>query len=254
MIDTHAHLVDPAFADDLDSVLDRAASAGVTGVIAVGENLADARSNLSLADRYQGLVHPAAGLFPTYLDEAQAIELEDWMRQHADRWIAVGEIGLDYWKVQDEDEREIQRRIFRRFVELAADLDVPVNVHSRAAAAPVVECLIEWGARKVQLHAFDGRAVKAEPAVEAGYYFSIPPSIVRSRQKQKLVARVPLENLLLETDSPVLSADPQQRNEPANVHKSLQAIAEIKAESQDTVRQAVQDNTMRLYGSRLEAG
>ena len=254
MFDTHAHLCDPAFNEDLDEVIERAVVAGVTGVIAVGETLEDAEANLALADRYPGFVHPAAGLFPTILDEKKATELERWMRDRAERWIAVGEVGLDHWKVQDESERRMQERIFHRFVVLAADLDIPVNVHSRAAARPTVDRLIEWGARKVQFHAFDGRAVKAEPAVEAGYFFSVPPSIVRSRQKQKLVARVPLDNLLLETDSPVLGVDPRARNEPAEVATSLTAIAKIKGLSESEVRERVLNNTVRLYGERIVGG
>lgn len=251
MIDTHAHLCDPSFAEDLEAVLDRARTAGVTVIVAVGETLADAEANLALADRFPGFVHPAAGLFPTILDEDRAAELESWMRTRADRWVAVGEIGLDWWKVKDEEGRALQERIFRRFVDLARDLDVPVNVHSRAAARPTVERLIEWGAPKVHLHAFDGRAVKAEPAVEAGFFFSVPPSIVRSKQKQRLVARVPLENLLLETDSPVLGADPEARNEPAEVTTSVRTIAEIKGVSEEEVRRVTLENTIRLYGERI---
>ncbi len=251
VIDTHTHLCDPAFADDLDEAIARAQTVGVRGVIAVGETLEDAEANLALADRHPGFVHPAGGLFPTILDEDKATELEQWMRDRGDCWIAVGEVGLDHWKVQDESEREVQERIFQSFVELAIDLDIPVNVHSRAAARPTVERLIDWGARKVQLHAFDGRAVKAEPAVEAGFYFSVPPSIVRSRQKQKLVARVPLDNLLLETDSPVLGADPALRNEPAEIVTSLNGIAGIKGLPVGEVRESLFNNTVRLYGEGI---
>ena len=86
------------------------------------------------------------------------------------------------------------------------------------------------------------------PAVEAGYFFSVPPSIVRSRQKQKLVARLPLSCLLLETDSPVLGPERDGRNEPANVRISLDQIAEIKGLDSDEVAAAVTENTRRLYG------
>ncbi len=251
MIDTHAHLIDKAFVKDLGEVLQRAIDAGVQAVVAVGETLADAEGNLRLAERFPGFVHPAAGLFPTVLDEEAARELDSWMRRHGDKWIAVGEVGLDYWKVQDEEGRAVQERIFRRFVDLAIELDIPVNVHSRAAGRPAIEKLRQWEAQKVHLHAFDGRAAKAAAGVEAGYYFSIPPSIVRSTQKQKLVRQVPLENLLLETDSPVLGPDREKRNEPANVTVSLTAIAAIKDLAVNYVRDALRDNTERLYGSRV---
>jgi len=104
--------------------------------------------------------------------------------------------------------------------------------HERLAWA----LLLEHNAKKVQLHAFDGKASTALPAVEAGFFFSIPPSIVRSRQKQKLVKQLPLSCLLVETDSPVLGPSPDERNEPANAVVSLNAIAEIKDISKNTVR------------------
>jgi TatD DNase family protein len=104
------------------------------------------------------------------------------------------------------------------------------------------------------MHAFDGKASAALPAVEAGYYFSIPPSVVRSRQKQKLVKNLPLSCLLLETDSPVLGPTPDERNEPANVRISINAIAEIKGLHEAEVIEAVTENTRRLYGNSIIAG
>ena len=109
--------------------------------------------------------------------------------------------------------------------------------------------LLKCGASRVQMHAFDGKASAALPAVEAGFFFSIPPSVVRSRQKQKLVKHLPLSCLLVETDSPVLGPDPKQRNEPANVTIAIQVIAELKVISKEKVIEAVSENTKRLYGN-----
>jgi len=247
LTDTHAHLADTAFADDLPAVLDRARAAGVGTVVAVGECLAYARRNLQLGDGMGPMVRPAAGLFPTRLERSEAVDLERLIRRHRDRFVAIGEVGLDYWKVQQPADRKIQRELFVRFIDLAGELDLPLNVHSRSAGEATIELLLERGARRVQMHAFDGRAARAQAGVDAGYFFSVPPSVVRSSQKQKLVRRLPLSCLLLETDSPVLGPLPEERNEPANLARSVTAIAELKSIPTAEVTAAVIANTQSLY-------
>ncbi len=247
LIDTHTHLCDPVFDPDRAEVLERAAQAGVGAIVAVSETVDDARRNLELADQHP-ILRPAAGLYPTILDLAQCAEMERLARDQRARLCAIGEVGLDYWKVKEEDELEIQREIFGRMIALADELDLPLNVHSRSAGRHAVAFLLERDARRVQLHAFDGKPASALPAVEAGYFFSVPPSIVRSRQKQKLVKRLPLECLMLETDSPVLGAEPGTRNEPAEVRTSLRTIAELKDLPIEAVAEATAANTRRLYG------
>ena len=185
------------------------------------------------------------------MDLEQAETIAAWIHRHREQLAAIGEVGLDLWKVQDAAGREVQRQIFGLFIDLAQEVDLPLNVHSRAAGRQTIEMLLERGASRVQLHAFDGRAVKALPAVEAGYFFSVPPSIVRSAQKRKLVRQLPLSSLLVETDSPVLGPDAKARNEPANAKLSVQAIAEIKELPLPEVAATVTDNTIRLYGKRL---
>jgi TatD DNase family protein len=247
LIDCHAHLGDPVFDADRPAVLQRAREAGVAGIVTVGETLADAERNLRLAEEHREIL-PAAGLYPTYLDLGQAERMETLIRESRERLVAIGEVGLDHWKVKQPAERELQRDIFTRFIRLSQEVDLPLNIHSRSAGRHVVALLLDEGARRVQLHAFDGKPASALPAVEAGYYFSIPPSVVRSRQKQKLVRRLPLSCLLLETDSPVLSATPGERNEPAQVRVSLRTIAELKELPEEQVAEAVAGNTQRLYG------
>lgn len=247
LIDVHAHLCDPVFDRDREEVLERAHRAGVAAVVAVGENMADARKNLALARRHS-MILPAAGLYPTILDLAEAEAMQDFIREHRAELVAVGEVGLDHWAVQEERDRELQREIFRGFIALAGELDLPLNVHSRSAGRETIALLLECDARRVHLHAFDGRAGTALPAVEAGYFFSIPPSVVRSPQKQKLVRRLPLSAILLETDSPVLGATAGERNEPARLPVVIEAIARLKNVSEDEVMAAAAANTGRLYG------
>ena len=246
LVDVHAHLCDAAFDHDLETVLTRARKAGIGSVIAVGEDLADARRNIALAAVHP-MVHPAAGLYPTHLNLDKAQEMADFIRAHHPDLVAIGEVGLDYWVVQDPEEKAVQREIFSNFIALSKALSLPLNVHSRSAGRHAVKMLLEHDASQVHLHAFDGKFGAAMPAVDAGYYFSIPPSVVRSRQKQKLVKQLPLSCLLVESDSPVLGPMPDQRNEPANISVVIEAIASIKGIDPQEVMATVAENTTRLY-------
>jgi TatD DNase family protein len=247
LVDVHAHICDPAFDPDRAEVLARAQRAGVAAIVAVGENLNDARKNVALATTYP-MLKAAAGLYPAILDLDQADEMVAFIRLNRPHLVAIGEVGLDYWAVKEESQKEVQREILKRFVQLSKALDLPLNIHSRSAGRHAIHLLLENSATRVQMHAFDGKAGTALPAVEAGYFFSIPPSVIRSRQKQKLVKRLPLASLLVETDSPVLGPTPAARNEPANLSVSIQTIAHIKDVPEAAVMEAVSENTRRLYG------
>jgi len=248
IIDTHTHIYDDVFEQDREEVLLRAEKAGVNIVITVAEELKDARKNLELIAKYPQL-KAAAGLYPSHLDLNAASEMLDFIRTYREKIVAIGEVGLDYWVVKEENQREIQREIFTKFIALSLELDLPLNVHSRSAGSQTVDMLLKNGAKKVQLHAFDGKASRALPAVEANYYFSVPPSILHSRQKQKLVKQLPLSCLLIETDSPVLGPVPKERNEPANAALVIESIARIKNVNSREVFETCFQNTLKLYGN-----
>lgn len=247
IIDTHAHLCSGEFDPDRDEVIRRAQDVGVGAIVIVSETLEDVRRNITLAEEYP-VLKPAAGLYPEYADLDEASRMLDFIRKKYQDFYAIGEVGLDFWIAREDAERHLQREVFKQFIRLAGDLELPLNVHSRSAGRHAVDLLLKNGAERVQLHAFDGKASAAMPAVEAGYFFSIPPSLVRSRQKQKLVKQLPLSCLLVESDSPVLGPDPAKRNEPANVLTSVHAIAELKNISPKEVLEALWQNSHKLYG------
>ena len=116
LIDTHAHMCDPSFDGERDAVLERAGKAGIKAIIAVGENLADARKNLALAKKYP-ILKPAAGLYPTHLDLEQAHQMADFLRENKSSIIAIGEVGLDYWVVKENSKKALQRKILKIFIE-----------------------------------------------------------------------------------------------------------------------------------------
>ena len=244
--DAHAHLASADFAQDLPAVLARADAVGVRGIVAVGETLEEAQEILALADRHPP-IKPAAGLSPTILDPTAADAVVAFIWAHADRLVAVGEVGLDHWGVKDEAEWKVQEEILGKFVAVSNELVLPLNVHSRSAGRHTIAFLRERGARHVLLHAFDGKAATALEGVKAGYFFSIPPSVVRSAQKQKLVRHLPLECLLLETDSPVLGPDPTVRNEPKNVTVACEAVAGLKGVTPEEIARITTENARRLF-------
>ncbi|MFH2008886.1 MAG: TatD family hydrolase [bacterium] len=247
IIDVHCHLTSDAFEPDREAVLERARAAGVTQMICVGETAEDNLRVLRLA-RSTPDVLAALGHYPAHTDEELADQTEALLRQCRDEVVAIGEVGIDHWLAREEADREPQHRLFARFVRLADELDLPLSVHSRSAGRHVIALLRELGARRVCLHAFDGKARYAREAAELGYYFSVPPSIARSSQKQRLVAAVDLDRLLLESDAPVLGPDREERNEPANVLVSARAVAEIKGLPLEEVLQACAANTRALFG------
>lgn len=246
LFDAHAHLASAEFAEDLPAVLARAEGAGVRGILVVGETLEEAERILGLSERHP-LLKPAAGLYPTILDPGAVEAAIAFVRKHADRLVALGEVGLDHWVVKEEAGWKVQEAILETFVTLSEELGLPLNVHSRSAGRHTIALLRERDARRVLMHAFDGKAAAALEGVRAGYFFSIPPSVVRSPQKQKLVRQLPLECLLLETDSPVLGPDPSVRNEPQNVTVACEAVATLKGVSADDVARITTDNARRLF-------
>jgi TatD DNase family protein len=211
----------------------------------------DIEKNLALARKHP-MLFPLAGLYPAILDFGKAEAVMNFIREHRDELVGIGEVGLDFWVVKEESQRAVQKEILARFARLSNELGMPLNVHSRSAGRHVIDLLLEENAKRVQMHAFDGKASTALPAVEAGYFFSIPPSVVRSRQKQKLVKHLPLSCMMLETDSPVLGPVPGQRNEPMNVGGVVGAVAELKGVGRKDVSEAALENTIRLYGERVD--
>jgi len=256
MIDCHAHLALPEFDADRESVLGRALDSGVETVLVVGEDPEDDRRVLEVCGRHPKMLRACVGLHPDRFAETRAPpppeaieEVVELARRERERLWAIGEIGLDYYYVKSEERRALQRSCLERMAALGAELDLPLNVHSRSAGKYTLELLEAAGARRVLMHAFDGKAGHAQRAAERhGFVFSIPPSVVRSEQKRKLVRALPLEALALESDSPVLGPVAGERNEPANLLAALSVIAEIKAVTPDKVREISTDNARRLFG------
>ena len=247
LIDVHCHLTAPEFEGKVGEIVEKSVKAGVKAMITSGLGYEDGLKALEISD-YR-IVYPSLGVSPYMLEGYE--QVIDLINRESKRIVAIGEVGLDYWRVRDDEGRDRQRRVFREFIELSKSLDLPLIIHSRSAGRYALEILFEMKAERVIMHAFDGAAKHAVKAVEKGYMFSIPPSIARSQQKRNLVKRIPLENLLLESDSPVLSPVAGQVNYPWNILVSADWIGKIKGVPIEKVIEVTGRNAAEILDLRL---
>ncbi|KAM6218386.1 putative deoxyribonuclease TATDN3 isoform 3-T3 [Rhynchocyon petersi] len=264
LVDCHCHLSAPDFDQDLDHVLQKARKANVVALVAVAEHRGEFEKIMELSKRYSGFILPCLGVHPVQgllLQDQRSVTLKDLdeavpiIEKYRDQLLAIGEVGLDFSPrfANTDEKKEEQRQVLISQVQLAKRLNLPLNVHSRSAGRPTINLLLEQGADKVLLHAFDGRPSVAMEGVRAGYFFSIPPSIIRSGQlffsskKQKLVKQLPLTSLCLETDSPALGPEKQVRNEPQNISVSAEYIALVKGISVGEVIEVTTQNACKLF-------
>jgi TatD DNase family protein len=267
LVDTHCHLNFDSFAEDRDAVLERARREGVTRMLNPGVDIITSREAVALAIASPE-IFAAAGVHPndalTWEDQTEE-SLRDLLRHP--RVAAVGEIGLDYfWKKAPPD---LQKQIFRRQLELAAEAGLPVVVHTRNAAPDdhqatreALEILAAWRKnlealapkltlRPGVLHSFSDDLIFAQQAIEMGFFIGItgPVTFRKAEVLRNVVAGLPLETLLVETDSPFLTPHPHrgERNEPAYVRFVIEKIAQVRNLDFETVAAAAEHNATRLF-------
>lgn len=247
-VDCHAHISSSAFDADREAVLAECAS---KGVLVVDSALSASEFGVGLRMvKTNPWVRLSGGWEARLLDLGGALEMARLIEENQEWVVAVGEAGLDRFWVRDRALWQKQEEVFRVFVDLADRLGKPLVVHSRSAGEAAIELLVSLGFNRVLMHAFDGSASVALEAAKRGFMFSIPPSIVRSEQKKKLVRRLDLKNLMLESDSPVLGPERGSRNLPTNVFVSAQEISRIKGVGVDEVLESTRRRSIDFFGLR----
>jgi TatD DNase family protein len=238
----------PVFAVDLEQVLTRAREAGVERVLAVGSSLASSKQALSIAQQHSS-VHAALGVHPheAHRFQQEAKEVEALLG--GDKVVAVGEIGLDYYR--GGASREEQLDAFREQVCWACERHLPVSVHNRSADGDVMEVLAGIPVTAV-LHCFTGDWTLASAALAAGHFLSFAGNLTypKAGLLRQVAAQVPLDHVLLETDAPVLA--PQsvrgRRNEPAHLIETLSTFASIRGLSCEQAADQLCRNAERVFG------
>ena len=253
LFDTHAHLDEDAFRQDIDEVITRAVASGVTTMLAVATTVESSRATIALAARVPN-VFASVGIHPNYAAQAKPGDWEAVEELAASpKVIAIGETGLDrYW---DHTPFDVQIDYFRRQIELAKRRDVPFIVHCREAEPDVVTVLREAagsGQLKGIMHSFCGGRATLDVALELGLHISFAGMLTfkRNLELRELAKSVPLDRLLVETDSPYLAPQPQRgkRNEPTFVRYTAECLAEIHGRTLDEMSAITTANAKRLFG------
>lgn len=259
LVDTHCHLDFERFDGDRDAVVERALAAGVRRIIVPAVDMENAEAVLKLADRFPE-VYAAIGVHPN----SSAGWQDGWVSALRDlaaheKVLAIGEIGLDYhW---DKSPAEIQRQAFEKQLALAHELDLPVIVHNREADADVLRLLEQSNQRTRErpgvLHSFSSTWEVAVKGLDMGYFlgFTGPVTYKNAAELRDIVARMPVDRILVETDAPFLS--PQQvrgqRNEPAYVVHVAGQIAAVRETSLTIIEAMTTENAACVFGRRLIA-
>lgn len=250
LFDSHAHLDDDKFNADLKETVKKIAASDVSLLVDVGSNIKTSEKAIKIAEQYL-FVYAAVGIHPCDAFETDEEQNMQHLRELAvhEKVVAVGETGLDYY--WDDVDRETQKRGFIRQIALANELKLPLIVHNRDAHADTLSILKEYKPESAIIHCFSGSAEMAKELSKMGYYISFSGSVTfkNARQLPEAVKAVPLNRLLVETDSPYLAPEPKRgtRNDPANVLYTAAKIADILNLPLEEVARITFENAKRVY-------
>ena len=259
LVDTHAHLNFPDYQKDLKKVINRAVKNGVTKIICVSSNVADSKKAIKIAQKYPKIVYPAIGIHPQQTDPQNPDSPEKQIKKltklaEKNQVIAIGECGLDYSPAppgeKDRTHKE-QFFLFKKQIELAQKLSLPLIIHCRKAFPEIIEILNQHASHSLKgvFHCYSAGKKGIEKVNQLDFYFGVDGNLTYDVGLQNVFAQIPLEKILLETDAPFLSPEPlrNQRNEPKNVKMIAECLAQLKNVSFEKICQITTKNVKKLF-------
>ncbi len=254
IIDTHCHPQFPQYDADRDAVVRRALDAGI-GMICVGTDLEKSREAIALANEYEGLyasvgLHPNDNLGELYDESAYEVLARD------PKVVAIGEVGLDYFRTTDDQLKSVQKERFLRQVQLAYRVAKPLIIHCRDAHDDMIEILKVQQTAGKQLrgviHSFNSSVADARAYIDGGFYIGLNAIVSFSKAYDEMVRYIPMDRLLLETDAPYLAPQPYRgkRNEPSYIEAVGNHIAMVRDNSVQELFSATRINATSLFGIR----
>lgn len=253
IFETHAHYDDDKFTEDRDELILAVHESGVHPIINVGASIHSTQTTLELAKHYP-FIYAAVGVHPSDVADLNE-DTFAWLKEQTTyaKTVAVGEIGLDYYWDKEADVQEKQRYWFGRQLQLAREADLPVIIHSRDAAADTLQVMRDNHAETIPgvIHCYSYSPELAQEFVRMGYYIGVG-GVVTFKNAKKLVETVqtiPMERILLETDSPYMAPEPHRgtRNDSRNIPYVIAKIAELKGITPQEVERITEENAYRLF-------
>ena len=257
IIDTHAHL---DHLPNLDQALINACEANVEAIVAVSMDLASCQRNLEIKNSKQKkpTIYLAMGIHPEKASLQELEPCQQLIRKNVSELSAIGEIGLDFWYKsirKDKENHEIQRKISRAFLELAKELNLPAVIHSRGTWAECLRITKEIGVAKAVFHWYSGPINILKDIFEAGYLISASPALAYSSALREAINYAPLNQILIETDSPVYFGNREAGDgfeaQPKDVWRSLKALCELKNLKEDQALEKVNFNAKQFFNISL---
>ncbi|NLN47928.1 MAG: TatD family hydrolase [Clostridiales bacterium] len=253
LFDTHAHMDDPKFDEDREDIIEKCKDEGVTYIVNIGSNIATSVKSINLSKKHD-FIYAAVGVHPhdsKGMDENSCAILEE-LAKNNDKVRAIGEIGLDYH--YDYSPRDIQKKRFAEQIDLAKQIGLPVIIHNREAHEDTLRILRQSGVKDVGgvFHSYSGSVEMMREVLKLNMYISIsgPVTYKNARKTVEVSREVPLDRLLIETDSPYLTPVPHrgERNYPGYVKYVAEKIAVIREVEPDEIANATLKNGRRLFG------
>ncbi len=250
LIDTHAHIDE---IEDLDRAIEEGEQFGLVAIVAVGQDYDSNLKILEISEKYKHFIYPALGLHPCNLGNMDAAKVDltlHLIEDNIDKAVGIGEIGLDYDKrVIAAADKERQKEAFKSVLELARRYNKPVSVHSRYSWKDSFDLVKESGVTRAVFHWYTGFSSVLREIISGGYFISATPATEYHDEHRRAVRETPLENLLLETDCPVTyGRETKFRSRPADVVRSLRAVAQLKGITEDVVAAVTTENALKFFG------
>lgn len=251
MIDTHCHVDFKDFNKNREEVMDRAKKK-LNSIINSGATLGGNRRTLKLIEEYKGFLYGTLGFHPESASKADSSIIEQSFKEineNIDKAVALGETGLDFYHIEETEKRNRQIKVFKSFIDLANEYEMPLVIHARDAELKSFEIVKKYSKDiDIIFHCYGGNLETMDKIIEENYYISFSTIICYSEYHKKLVENMPLENVLTETDSPYLSPFKGQKNEPAFVEETVKKIAEIKSLPPLKVDKITEKNAKKVFG------